>query len=287
MIRAMRSWSCTILICLTALAPVSTQAAVRPPAAAKWAIMTGSDMARIPAGSYRPLYAPPGVTRVQVHAFALDRTPVTRGAYLRFVRANPQWARGSVQPRLADAGYLADWPSTSSAGDAIDLDRAVTGVSWYAATAYCTSLGKRLPSIDEWELAAAASESKRDASGDPAFRRMLAKLYAARKPGVAHTGRRTPANVYGVSDLHGVIWEWTSDFNSTVGDHEHHSGNHGERAARKGNTAARHLYCASSAIGVTDPTDYPAFLRYAMRAALTASSTASGVGFRCAADQAV
>ncbi|HKH90850.1 MAG TPA: formylglycine-generating enzyme family protein [Gemmatimonadaceae bacterium] len=286
MIRPMRSWSRTALVCLATLVPASLPAAVRPPAPAKRATARGA-MVRIPAGSYRPLYAPPGVTRVQVHAFALDRTPVTRSAYLRFVRANPQWARGSVQSRLADAGYLADWPSASSAGDAADLERPVTGVSWYAAKAYCTSQGKRLPAVDEWELAAAASETKQDASGDPAFRRRLSTLYAARRGGVPPMVRHTSPNLYGVSDLHGVVWEWTSDFNATATDHEHHAGRHDAHAVGRDKAAARHLYCASSAIGATDPTDYPAFVRYAVRSALTASSTTSGVGFRCAADQVV
>src|SRR5215207_8511019 len=192
MIRPMRSWSRTALVCLATLVPASLPAAVRPPAPAKRATARGA-MVRIPAGSYRPLYAPPGVTRVRVQAFAIDRTPVTRRAYLRFVRAHPEWARGSVQPRLADAGYLVDWPSASSAGDAADLDRPVTGVSWHAATAYCTAQGKRLPTVDEWELAAAASDSKRDASSDPVFRRRLATLYAARTPGATPRVGRTSA----------------------------------------------------------------------------------------------
>ena len=243
-------------------------------------------MARIPAGSYRPLYALPGVTSVRVRAFALDRAPVTRGAYLRFVQANPKWGRGSVQSRLADDGYLADWPSAASAGDAADRERPVTGVSWHAARAYCSAQGKRLPTIDEWELAAAASETQRNASRDPAFRRRLAALYARRTPGVPRTAGHASANVYGVRDLHGVVWEWTSDFNSSVTDHAHHAGKHEGHAAGTGSAAERHLYCASSAIGATDPTDYPAFARYAVRAGLSARSTVSGVGFRCAADVA-
>lgn len=289
MIRTMRSWTCTALVGLVTLAPATLHAAVRNTPAAKQA-PARSAMARIPAGSYRPLYAPPGVTRIRVRAFALDRLPVTRGAYLRFVKANPRWARGSVRSRVADAAYLADWPSASSAGDAADLDRPVTGVSWHAAAAYCTAQGKRLPTSDEWELAAAASETKRDASSDPAFRRKLATLYATRRPGAAPRVGRMPANVYGVRDLHGVVWEWTSDFNPTVADHAHHAGKHAGHeghAPGKGNVPERHLYCASSAIGATDPTDYPAFVRSAVRAALTASSTVSGVGFRCAANQAV
>ena len=283
MIRPMRSWTSTLLVVVATLAPVPMHAAVRPTLTSR-AAGTRSDMARIPGGTYRPLYAVPGVTRIRVHAFALDRMPVTRRDYLRFIQAHPQWARGSVQRPLADEGYLIDWPSASSAGDAADRDRPVTGVSWHAAKAYCTSQGKRLPTVDEWELAAAASETKRDATRDPAFRRRLAALYAARRADVAPTVRHASANVYGVRGLHGVVWEWTSDFNATVADHEQYAGRHDGHVAGGTTAAARHLYCASSAIGATDPTDYPAFVRYAMRAALTPTSTASGVGFRCAAD---
>ena len=278
----MRFRASTALVCLATLVPVSMHAAVPRPVPTERAT-TRSDMVRIPAGTYRPLYAPPGVTSIHVRAFALDRTPVTRSAFLRFVQANPEWARGSVRSPLADAGYLADWPSAVSAGVAADLERPVTGVSWHAAKAYCRSQGKRLPTIDEWELAAAASETQRNASGDPAFRRRLAALYARRKPGVLRAVGQTSTNLYGVRDLHGVVWEWTSDFNSTVADHSHHAGERVGHAVGRGSTAERHLYCASSAIGATDPTDYPAFARYAVRAGLNARSTVSGVGFRCAA----
>ena len=41
-----------------------------------------------------------------------------------------------------------------------------TQVSWFAARAYCASLGKRLPTVDEWEYAAAASERRTDATDD-------------------------------------------------------------------------------------------------------------------------
>ena len=78
-----------------------------------------------------------------------------------------------------------------------------------------------------------------------------------------------------------MIWEWTLDFNSVVLDDD-------SRATGSGADARdRHLYCASSAIGATDPSDYAAFLRYAVRAGLGARSTTSSVGFRCAADAPV
>jgi Uncharacterized conserved protein len=241
-------------------------------------------MARIPAGWYRPLYATSGASRIRVAAFAIDREPVTRARYLEFVRAHPEWARGTVRPLFAERGYLADWPSATDAGDTTDLRRPVVNVSWFAAKAYCEAAGKRLPTVDEWERVAAASATRRDASSDPAFRRRLIALYASRSPGTPRPVGTTFTNAFGVSDLHGLVWEWTLDFNSVViGDDS--------RASGSGQDARdHHLFCASAAIGAGDPGDFPAFARYAVRAGLSGRSTVGAVGFRCAVwggDQAV
>ena len=82
----------------------------------------------------------------------------------------------------------------------------------------------------------------------------------------------TPANVHGVRDLHGLVWEWTRDFNSVMVSEDSRS------------TAARdiRMNCASGAVGATNTSDYAVFLRYAFRAGLEARSTQSTLGFRCA-----
>jgi hypothetical protein len=57
-------------------------------------------------------------------------------------------------------------------------------------------------------------------------------------------------------------------------------------AAHEGHDGASHathdLSCASAAIGASDPGDYPAFLRHALRSGLTRQSSTSTLGFRCA-----
>lgn len=235
-------------------------------------------MARIPAGSYRPLYRISGATRTRVGTFLLDRAPVTRGEFQRFVATHPTWRRGTVRPLFADTSYLADWPSADRVGDTTDAQRPVTSVSWFAARAYCGARGKRLPTVDEWEYVAGGDETRRDASADPAFRRRVLALNAARSALPPAAGRSAP-NVFGVRDLHGVVWEWTEDFNSVVvADDSRGSG------SSTGDARDHHLYCASAAIGASDPTNYPAFARFAVRASLSARSTVRGVGFRCAAD---
>lgn len=274
----MRSLRTAILILVAAATPAS--AATRTAAATDRVARAASRMAKLPAGSYRPLYAPTGVSRIRVAGFALDREPVTRAEYLAFVARHPEWQRGRVRPVFADARYLADWRGVLDAGDAAAGRLPVTEISWFAARAYCASLGKRLPTVDEWEYAAAASERTADASADPSFRARLLALYGTMR-GRSPTTARGFTNAYGVRGMHGVVWEWTLDFNSVVLDDD-------SRATGSGADARdRHLYCASSSIGATDPADYPAFLRYAVRAGLGARSTTSTVGFRCAADAPV
>lgn len=223
------------------------------------------------------LYAVAGLDRVRVKGFALDRDPVTRSDFLRFVQANPSWRRGFAKTSVAGRGYLTEWTDDLNAGSPAELRLPVTSVSWFAARAYCESRGKRLPTVDEWEYAAAASETRADAGRDPGFIKRVLNLYAGRSsraPRPVGTGLR---NVFGVRGLHDHVWEWTADFKdartSGAGDHDHASGSKHEHD----------MFCASAAIGSADPSNYPAFMRYAVRAGLTRQASLGTLGFRCAA----
>lgn len=227
---------------------------------------------RIPSGSYRPLYAAAGVSTVHVDAFRLDRDQVTRADFLEFVRANPQWRRSAVATSVADRGYLSNWAGDLDPGDVADRRRPVTAVSRLAAAAYCGAHGKRLPTVDEWEYAASASDTQADGTRDPAFQRRLLALYALRPnaDGSAPIGGAA-VNYFGVRGLHGGVWELTQDdAHAAPAAHEHQA--HHEHMPS----------CASAAMGATDPGNYPAFLRFAFRSALTSRSTVLSLGFRCA-----
>ena len=271
--RALR-FATLILLAAAHQASASVGPVSRPNRAVRTASRVAKGMVMVPAGHHRPLYAAPRAERVAVAAFSLDRDQVTVGEFLAFVDRHPEWRRDRVRRVFADVNYLADWPASTDAGSPAARRRPVTQVSWFAARAYCASLGKRLPTVDEWEYVAAASEHTADARRDPAFRSRLLALYA----GVGRqTGAASFVNAYGVRAMHGVVWEWTLDFNSVVLDDD-------SRATGSGADGRdRHLYCASASIGATDPSDYPAFLRQAVRAGLGARSSTSTVGFRCAA----
>ena len=229
-------------------------------------LLVVASMVTLPTGAYRPLYGRAGDAPVKVAAFQLDRDPVSRGDFLAFVRTHPEWRRSAVAPEAAERGrYLADWRGDLDAGDAAALRRPVADVSWFAARAYCAAQGKRLPTVAEWEYAAAADARTRDATRDPAFIQQLVTRYATRGQSHAPVDAGT-RNVFGVRGLHDFGWEWTAD----DGIH-HHDRSHAHDAS-----------CAGAAIGATDATNYPAFLRQAVRSGLTGRSSLSSLGFRCA-----
>jgi formylglycine-generating enzyme required for sulfatase activity len=258
---------------LPLLATLCVLAAGEVRAAGHGGAATATDMVALPAGAYRPLYGLPGDAPIAVAAFRLDRDPTTRADFLAFVRANPPWRRSAVKGVFADRrGYLLGWRGELDAGDAMDLRRPVTGVSWFAARAYCAWRGKRLPTVHEWEYAAAASATHRDAAREPAFIQAVLTLYATRpRPLPALPAGTT--NRYGLRGLHGLAWEWTADFNSVLVSDD----------SRGVGVPDHDLFCASAAIGATDPSNYPAFLRYALRAGLTGRATVETLGVRCAA----
>ena len=238
-------------------------------------------MVAIPAGSYRPLYrierrdsttgaVTRGPERVTVRAFAMDAHPVTNARFLAFVRAHPEWRRSRVKRTFADAAYLRHWKGDLELGADAPPDAPVVNVSWFAARAYLATESKRLPTVDEWEYVAAADESRRDATGDPRFLERLRAWYARpavdRLPEVGSTFR----NAYGVWDLHGLVWEWTLDFNSALVTGE----------SRGDQSLERSLYCGFGGAGASDFRDYAAFMRYGFRSSLEARYDVPSLGFR-------
>ncbi len=240
-------------------------------------------MVRIPAGSYLPLYAPPAnpetarrggaggrAKRVPVPAFDIDVHAVTNADYLAFVTAHPEWRRSKVKTLFADASYLRHWQGDLELGPRAPAASPVVEVSWFAARAYLKSVGKGLPTGDQWEYVAAASATRRDASRDPAFLQKLRLWYGRPTPERLAPVGSTGQNAYGVADLHGLIWEWTLDFNSALVTGE----------SRADASLDRKFYCGSGAAGASDFEDYAAFMRYAFRSSLEARYSVANLGFR-------
>jgi len=207
-----------------------------------------------------------------VPAFELMRMPVTNADFLAFVIAHPEWRRDRVARVFAEPRFLSHWATAVELGpDSLPL-QPVVQVSWFAAQAYCAAQNARLPTWDEWEYAAAADETRRDARRDPAWRERILAWYSrpSNQP-LVRAGLQTP-NVYGVQDLHGLVWEWTEDFSSLLVAADN-------RNQADGNTSQ---FCGAGALSMNDREHYAVLMRVAMLSALDAEDTTANLGFRCA-----
>ncbi len=228
-----------------------------------------SKMVSVKGGSYTPLYGRDSL-QVTIEDFQMDVYPITNLEYLEFVIKNPKWQRSQVKKIFADGSYLREWKSDIVIGDSISLNAPITNVSWFAANAYCDCMGKRLPTIDEWEYAAMANETMPDARTLETYNEYILSWYEKPKTFNNEIGS-TFKNYWNVYDLHGLVWEWTSDFNSVLVSGE----------SRKDVDNDSNLFCGSGAIGATDLMNYAAFMRYAIRGSLKAKFTMKNLGFRC------
>lgn len=228
----------------------------------------------IAAGTYRPLYPGEGEPKeVARPAFLLEATPVTNAQFLAFVRANPKWQRAHVSPLMADSNYLQHWDGNLAipAGSA---QAPVTRVSWFAARAYAQWIGRRLPTLAEWESIGMSSDTAAYGREDPNYNQVILNWYSRPTPEFPDAVGQKAPNYFGIYDMHGLIWEWVEDFNSSFVTGE----------SRGDSGLDRNLFCGSASVGVADPSDYAAFMRFAFRSSLEASFTVNNLGFRCAAD---
>lgn len=228
-------------------------------------------MVKIEGGEFIPLYGTK--TEIPVGDFRMDVYPVTNAQFLEFVKKRPEWKRSKVKKLFADENYLKGWKNDETLGESMLANAPVTNVSWYAAKNYCECQGKRLPTVDEWEYVAMADETSPDAREKESYNKFILGWYETPKTFKNPIGN-TFKNYWGVYDLHGLVWEWTLDFNSVLISGE----------SRGGKTGENNLFCGAAAVGATDLMNYAAFMRYAFRGSMKANYSIKNLGFRCVED---
>lgn len=264
----MRDFVSCLLVSMLLLAAAAVHAA---PTAHQ---IAGLPFVRIPVGRFKPLYRQTRqTTTLPVPSFMLMTRPVTNQDFLDFVLENPSYRRDQLARVFAEAGYLSQWAGPLSLGETARPLQPVTHVSWFAARAFCSSKGLRLPTEAEWERAALASATRADGSRDAVQRQAILAWYATPRSTVPDVPFG-PANYFGVHDLHGVAWEWVEDFNSVAVSEDPRE--QGESAANR--------FCGGGALRAEDVSDYATFMRVAMRSSLQAAYTNANLTFRCAAD---
>lgn len=236
---------------------------------------SASRLVDIPAGNLKPFWIEEKEkgkeTEIAIAAFQAEEHAVTNADFLDFLRKNPEWRKSKVSPLFADETYLSHFAADLKLKPGVRPQAPVVNVSWYAAKAYCQSQGMRLPTTDEWEYMAAASETKTDASKDPAFLRRILEWYASPRKGELPNVKTSYRNMYGLHDMHGLIWEWVEDFNSNLVTGE----------SREDGTTNRNLFCGAGNLSGGDKENYAAFMRFAFRSSMKGRGAVWNLGFRC------
>ncbi|MHB2017005.1 MAG: formylglycine-generating enzyme family protein [Candidatus Xenobia bacterium] len=130
-----------------------------------------------------------------LEAYAIDKYPVTNAQFAAFVKATGYEAQG-------------DWRSQFTPGKE---NHPVVLVTWYDASAYAKWAGKRLPTEAEWEKAARGTDGRRYPWGnkwDPTRLNCQESGFKTTTPVGQFSEGASP---YGVMDMLGNVWEWTSD----------------------------------------------------------------------------
>jgi formylglycine-generating enzyme required for sulfatase activity len=166
-------------------------------------------------GSMKPWFLDEHPQRkVHLPAFYIDLHEVTNAEYVKFIRATgtpppPFWVNSQV-------------PSSQE-------QLPVTQITWPQADAYCKWAGKRLPTEAEWEKAARGTDGREYVWGNEY------------KPGLANTGDAPNKSLmpvgsfpgskspYGVEDMVGNAWEWTSDWYQDYSGSDYRSDAFGEK----------------------------------------------------------
>lgn len=234
----------------------------------------GADYARLPGGDFDsvlPQNAPGQPQRVRIEPFELRTTPVTVAEFQAFVQAYPAWQRGQVPEVFAGPAYLADWVDAMHPIPEMPSQAPVTSVSWFAARAYCESEGARLPTWLEWESAAAADVTRTDARDDPQWAQRILNWYERPATRVLPPVGGA-ADVHGVRNLHGLVWEWVDDFNALfiAGD------------SRTQGDPEKQKFCGAGAISIVRRDSYAVLMRVALLSSLGGADSTGSLGFRCA-----
>lgn len=143
--------------------------------------------------------------RMQIKPFHIDRYPVTHAQFKKFIDAS------GYRPKDAH-NFLRDW--VDGAPRKGWEKKPVTWVSIEDARAYAAWAGKRLPHEWEWQYAAQGTDGRLYPWGNDWNTSNMPTQSKEREMPVPANVDAHPqgASPFGVMDLVGNVWQWTSEF---------------------------------------------------------------------------
>jgi len=178
---------------------------------AKPAVVPG-EMVLIPAGEFifgtdtKDSIAYPQ-QKINLPAFWIDKYEVTNSQFLDFAIKTSYVGEGAKEGK--------DWRLFFTPDKGLFP---VVYITWNDATAYCKSVGKRLPTEEEWEKAARGPNGNTYPWGNQWIdNRSNTFEYGVSKP--VAVGQMDDVSFYGAHDMFGNVQEWTSSlFNMYKGN---------------------------------------------------------------------
>ncbi len=199
-----------IAIAVSALAVAAVFAAgcSQAPSAGDIIEVTGVQMVYVPGGEFTIGDSSGDHARIALQPYLMARTEVTNGEFREFAEL---FNLGFAVPRAYD-------------------DLPIVSVSWETADAYAAWKGMRLPTEAEWEYAARGTDGRTYPWGNrwiPANANGNDAAQLGQDPSGVLDGfiRLAPtglfpdgASPWGVYDMAGNVWEWTSDWHGDYPD---------------------------------------------------------------------
>ena len=177
---------------------------------------TSLEMVQIPAGCFE-MGSPETESGRDSHESPRHFVHISPFALSRFLITQAQWKAIAALPKIKRSLNL--YPADFE-GD----DRPVEQITWYDAIEFCARLSQktghayRLPSEAEWEYACRAGTTTPFHFGETISSDLAnydgSYTYGSGAPGIYRQGttpRLAIANAFGLSDVHGNLWEWCAD----------------------------------------------------------------------------
>ncbi len=152
-----------------------------------------------------------GPIEIEIKTFWMDRYPVTNAEFYEFIKATGYMQDAS---ELEKQNFLKHWVDGKPPKG--KENHPVVYVSYDDAAAYAKWAGKRLPTEEEWQYAAGASDGRIYPWGNDLDKSRYNSSGKETTPVDAHPSGASP---FGVEDLVGNVWQWTASL-MTNGQHE-------------------------------------------------------------------